>query len=76
MKNTKSKKPQLSKNLFPVVGVGASAGGLQAFTKFIEGIPENSGMAYVMVQHLDPSQCRRLSYFLQQGGCRTLGKKT
>ena len=42
----------LSKNLFPVVGIGASAGGLDAFKKFIKGISENSGMAYIFVQHL------------------------
>jgi two-component system, chemotaxis family, CheB/CheR fusion protein len=37
---------------FPIVGVGASAGGLDAFRQFIIAIPENSGMAYVLVQHL------------------------
>ena len=40
---------------FPIVGIGASAGGLDAFKKFLKAIPENSGMAYVLVQHLDPS---------------------
>src|SRR5688572_30604347 len=40
---------------FPVVGIGASAGGLNAFKKFLEAIPEESGMAYVLVQHLDPT---------------------
>lgn len=44
-----------SKNLFPVVGVGASAGGLAAFKEFIQAIPTDSGIAYVLVQHLDPS---------------------
>jgi len=39
---------------FPIVGVGASAGGLDAFRKFIENISEDSGMAYVLVQHLAP----------------------
>lgn len=63
---SKNKKPQLSKNLFPVVGVGASAGGLRAFTKFIEGIPENSGMAYVLVQHLDPNHQSLLPGLLQK----------
>lgn len=38
----------------PVVGLGASAGGLQAFSDFLEVMPENCGMAFVLIQHLDP----------------------
>lgn len=55
-----------SANKFPVVGVGASAGGLSAFKKFIGGIPPNSGMAYVLVQHLDPSHNSLLPEILQR----------
>jgi two-component system CheB/CheR fusion protein len=40
---------------FPVVGIGASAGGLDAFKKLLKNIPVASGMAYVLVQHLAPS---------------------
>ena len=40
--------------LCPVVGIGASAGGLEAFTQFLKNLPENTGMAFVIVQHLDP----------------------
>jgi two-component system CheB/CheR fusion protein len=43
-----------SQKMFPVVGVGASAGGLDAFKLFISNIQRDSGMAYVLVQHLDP----------------------
>jgi two-component system CheB/CheR fusion protein len=57
---------ELSPNLFPVVGVGASAGGLQAFIKFISGIPQDSGMAFVLVQHLDPSHKSSLPELLQK----------
>ena len=57
---------ELSKNKFPVVGVGASAGGLSAFKEFVGGIPENSGMAYVLVQHLDPNHESLLSEILQK----------
>ncbi|WP_037374244.1 chemotaxis protein CheB [Salinimicrobium xinjiangense] len=57
---------ELSENKFPVVGVGASAGGLSAFKEFVGGIPENSGMAYVLVQHLDPSHESMLSEILQK----------
>ncbi|WP_138992367.1 chemotaxis protein CheB [Larkinella sp. C7] len=39
---------------FPVVGIGASAGGLDAFRRLLKAIPDNSGMAFVLVQHLDP----------------------
>jgi len=46
--------PPASHQDFPVVGIGASAGGLDAFKKFLKAIPEESGMAYVLVQHLDP----------------------
>src|SRR5690242_9373024 len=39
---------------FPVVGVGASAGGLDAFTKLLQNMPPDTGMAFVLIQHLDP----------------------
>ena len=39
---------------FPIVGVGASAGGLEAFTQMLESLPLDTGMAFVLVQHLDP----------------------
>ena len=39
---------------FPVVGLGASAGGLDAFKKFFDALPANCGMAFVLIQHLDP----------------------
>ncbi|HEY4446442.1 MAG TPA: chemotaxis protein CheB, partial [Steroidobacteraceae bacterium] len=35
-----------------VVGIGASAGGLQAYTELLECLPPNTGMAFVIVQHL------------------------
>lgn len=41
-------------NPFPVVGVGASAGGLEAFTQLLQQIPVDNGMAFVVIQHLDP----------------------
>jgi two-component system CheB/CheR fusion protein len=39
---------------FPIVGVGASAGGLEAFRSLLQTLPANTGMAFVFVQHLDP----------------------
>ena len=45
-----------SKELPRVVGIGASAGELQAFTEFLQQMPSDSGLAFVLVQHLDPYQ--------------------
>src|ERR1700733_7129081 len=56
----------LSSNLFPVVGVGASAGGLEAFKRLIKAIPEDSGMAYILVQHLEPTHESILADLLQK----------
>lgn len=59
-KKTRASKPSLTKTKrtnpleFPVVGIGASAGGLDAFKRFFTAIPADSGMAFVLVQHLDP----------------------
>ena len=39
---------------FPVVGIGASAGGLDAVKAFLKALPAKSGMAYVFIQHLSP----------------------
>ncbi|MGC2532075.1 MAG: chemotaxis protein CheB [Candidatus Sulfotelmatobacter sp.] len=43
-----------SPGLFPIVGIGASAGGLEAFSELLRHLPEKTGMAFVLVQHLDP----------------------
>ncbi|MCJ7573558.1 PAS domain-containing protein, partial [Candidatus Bathyarchaeota archaeon] len=40
----------------PVIGIGASAGGLEAFSQFVEGLIPNSGIAYVLIQHLAPEK--------------------
>ena len=66
-KKDKIKIKERSSNLFPVIGVGASAGGLDAFKRLIKAIPENSGMAYILVQHLDPAHESILSEILQKG---------
>src|ERR1700733_9216896 len=41
---------------YPVVGVGASAGGLQAFRELLGKLPDNTGMAFVFITHLAPDQ--------------------
>jgi chemotaxis response regulator CheB len=40
---------------FPIVGIGASAGGLDALEKFFINMPSDSGIAFVIVMHFDPS---------------------
>ncbi len=42
-------------NPFPIVGIGASAGGLEAFAQLLSALPADTGMAFVLVQHLDPA---------------------
>ena len=38
-----------------IVGIGASAGGLEAFRQFLASLPVDTGMAFVLVQHLEPT---------------------
>ena len=49
---------------FLIVGVGASAGGLDAISRLLRGIPAATGMAFVIVQHLDPTHKSALSEIL------------
>ena len=50
----------------PVVGIGASAGGLEALDQFLSNVPVDSGMAFVVVQHLDPTQKGMMPELLQR----------
>jgi two-component system CheB/CheR fusion protein len=51
---------------FPIVGIGASAGGLEALEQFLGHVPAGSGMAFVIVQHLDPTRKGIMSELLQR----------
>ena len=51
---------------FPVVGIGASAGGLEALEQFLRHVPASSGAAYVIVQHLDPTHKGIMPELLQR----------
>jgi two-component system, chemotaxis family, CheB/CheR fusion protein len=51
---------------FPIVGMGASAGGLEAFESFFTAMPEDSGMAFVLVSHLDPTHISILPELIQK----------
>ncbi|HEX2092767.1 MAG TPA: chemotaxis protein CheB [Longimicrobiaceae bacterium] len=48
-----------------VVGIGASSGGLKALQLFFESVPADSGMAYVVIMHLDPERESRIAEILQ-----------
>src|SRR5476651_1974171 len=48
----------------PIVGVGASAGGLEAFTQLLKQLPVDTGFGFVLVQHLDPQHESALSQLL------------
>jgi two-component system CheB/CheR fusion protein len=51
---------------FPVVGIGASAGGLEAFSQFLAQLPDDTGMAFVLIQHLDPKHDSKLTDILSK----------
>ncbi len=53
-------------NDFPIVGIGASAGGLEALEQFFENMPKDNGMAIVIIQHLDPSRVGIMPELLQR----------
>lgn len=74
MKTNKTKLPKapkiqssLKENIkFPIVCIGASAGGLEALEQYLENVSESSGMAYIVIQHLDPTQKGMLPELLQR----------
>ena len=51
---------------FPIVGIGASAGGLEAFTDLLSHLPNDTGMAFVLIQHLDPKHESHLAELLSK----------
>ena len=57
---------RVKESSFPIVGIGASAGGLEAFTNLLEHLPPDTGMAFVLVQHLAPAKDSILSELLSK----------
>ena len=49
---------------FPIVGIGSSAGGLEALQKLFGALPPDSGLAFVIAAHLDPTQKSHLAELL------------
>jgi two-component system, chemotaxis family, CheB/CheR fusion protein len=58
--------PSSSDNSFYVVGIGASAGGLDALERFFKNMPEQSGMAFIVVSHLDPKHISIMPELIQK----------
>src|SRR3954470_16881875 len=50
--------------VFPIVGVGTSAGGLEAMTELLQNVPADAGLAFVLVQHHDPKSTSALPQIL------------
>ena len=69
---TEQNQPNQAENLdenlatarFPVVGIGASAGGLEAFRQLLSHLPTDTGMAFVLIQHLAPDHKSLLTEIL------------
>lgn len=57
---------QKGKTVFPIVGIGASAGGLEALELFLSHVHKDCGMAFVIVQHLSPNHTGNLPELLQR----------
>ena len=53
-KSTNETSEEVSKNSPLIVGIGASAGGLEALQQFFQHMPGNSGLSFVVIQHLSP----------------------
>lgn len=72
MHKKKKESERISKNWkreregFPIVGIGASAGGLDALKKFFAYAPPNNDIAFVVVQHLDPTHKSSLVELLRK----------
>ncbi len=62
--NGKQKIPQ--GDAFPIVAIGASAGGLEAFVELFKHLPANTGMGFVIIQHLDPHRKNQLTEILSR----------
>ena len=62
----KSFKKKTEDKTFPIVGMGASAGGLEAFELFFRHMPSDSGIAFVLVPHLDPTHASLMTDLLKR----------
>ncbi|MBK6794428.1 MAG: PAS domain-containing protein [Anaerolineales bacterium] len=65
-KEKKTNGKPVRRSVFPIVGIGASAGGLEALGVFLANVPEKSGLAFVIIQHLDPTHKGVMAELLQR----------
>ena len=67
LKSTANQSPSPPEDLpFPIVGIGASAGGLEALEQFLRQVPVDCGLAFVVIQHLDPTHKGIMPELLQR----------
>src|ERR1051325_2883797 len=63
-----------ARSLVPVVGIGASAGGLDAFRSLLKALPADTGMAFVLISHLMPEQKSVLGELLSKSTTMTVSQ--
>ncbi|MEO6196095.1 MAG: chemotaxis protein CheB [Thermoanaerobaculia bacterium] len=66
--------PPSPQKLFPIVGIGASAGGLEAFRQLLQNLPADTGAAFVLVQHLSPTHDSILPSLLARSTAMPVGE--
>ncbi|HKR09773.1 MAG TPA: CheR family methyltransferase [Gemmatimonadaceae bacterium] len=65
MPATRRQGQRKEKERFPVVGIGASAGGLRAIQRFFDELPADTGMTFVVIVHLDPQHKSQMAQLVQ-----------
>ena len=63
-------KPEKKQGSAAVIGIGASAGGLEALQQFFDYMPSDSGLSFVVIQHLSPDYKSLMADILEQKGAR------
>src|SRR5690349_21526792 len=63
-------------SLIPVVGIGASAGGIEGLETLLKSLPENLGLAYIVIQHLSAKDDSILAHVLQRHTVMTVNEVT
>ena len=76
MEKHEKKRPEDRGDCPLIVGIGASAGGLEAFTQLLKHLPLDTGMAFVLVQHLDPDHESALTQILSRATRMPVGEIT
>ncbi len=72
--DTESQSKTTGRSRCPVAGFGASAGGLEAFSEVLAHLPDDTGMAFVLVQHLDPKHPSVLAELLARSSSMPVRK--